>query len=76
MPRDIGPYQNVCDWDEASQITGYAVETLRCYHEKKLNIPSVRIAGRVMFIKGELERWMQERAVAHRQHQAVEGALK
>jgi hypothetical protein len=77
MPRNIGLYQNVCDFDEAAQITGYAPDTLRAYHGTTLNIPSIRIAGRVMFLQGELEQWMSKRAMAHRQPEvSTAGAVR
>lgn len=67
-------YQNCMDFDEAAEMIGSTESSLRAYY-KEWDVPSIRIAGRVWFIEGEVRAWGEKKAVAHRQQAAQADAM-
>lgn len=66
MPRTVGIFENCMDWTETAPMIPCSVLHLRQEH-KNMGVPSIRIAGRIYFIKDEVEDWLRKRAYAHRQ---------
>ena len=67
MPKRVGMFDNCMDWDECAELIPCAASSLKAQHDE-WGVPSIRIAGRVWFIKEEVEAWVRARAVAHRKN--------
>lgn len=74
MAETVGIFQDCMRWEETAAMIPCSPEHLRQDH-KEIGVPSVRIGGKIYFIKGEVEDWLRKRAYAHRSHEEMTAAV-
>jgi len=60
--------------DEAVELTRLSGATIRLYAQKR-KIPSLKLGARLLFVKEDLEEWINAGAGQWRRSQALEGEL-